>query len=174
MNDLQVLGLSGDFTIITLKKAFRQKSKQFHPDRNNDNLKSHLAMIRVNQAYSNLMKTLNEKNSKDNTEKSFDPYSIYKEGIMRFQSIHPSRWKTISKTALFNADAVETHPETTGILRVLINDMAKAYHSFSIIANEYPASCWAQDAENKLREIEKMTERYRKILDSYQREMNFN
>ena len=102
MNDLQVLGLNEMFTREELKKAFRKKAVRFHPDRNSDNLDSHLAMIRLNRAYANLLETLNDKAPATAAKQNDDPaYSIYREGIARFQSIHPSKWKSVSMKGTF-------------------------------------------------------------------------
>lgn len=170
MTDYTVLGLSENFTFEELKKAFRNKSKSFHPDKNNDSYKSHLAMIRVNQAYTNLIGTVTEPSRKKESNPEKNAYKIYKEGIAYFQSIHPSKWKKLNKNDLFNAHAIETDPESVRILDELIEIMAKAYHCFSIVRNEYPDSCWHNDSIQKIRDIEKMTVRYAKIKKSYESE----
>ena len=172
MNDLQVLGISGEYTLESLKKAFRLKSKRLHPDKNKDSLNSHLAMIRVNQAYANLYKMHDD--IKEETELSpiDNAYSIYKAGIDMFQNIHPSKWKSYSKGGLFNAGSIETNREAPKIIQTLMDNMAEAYYKFSIIVNEYPQSCWYTDSKAKLKEIEKMTVRYVKIMKSYKSENN--
>ncbi|MBI9097045.1 MAG: DnaJ domain-containing protein [Spirochaetaceae bacterium] len=170
MNDLQVLGISGEYTLESLKKAFRLKSKQLHPDKNTDSLSSHLAMIRVNQAYANLSKMLNEKKEEPELNRKDNAYSIYKAGIDKFQNIHPSKWKSYSKGGLFNAGSIETNREAPKIIQTLMDNMAEAYYKFSIIVNEYPQSCWYTDSKAKLKDIEKMTVRYVKIMNSYKSE----
>lgn len=166
MNDRKILGLGEQFSYEELKKAFREKSKQFHPDKNSDNMNSHLSMIRVNQAYANLLQAINDK-PVQNQNRDDKAYTFYKEGIDKFQSIHPSKWKRIIKNDIFNAHAIETNPDTIEILKDLINLMSEAYYSFSIVVNEYSDSCWVEDAKLKLKEIEKMTVRYSKIKKSY-------
>lgn len=173
MTDIEILGLNNTFSFEELKRAFRQKSKQFHPDKNQDNLNSHLAMIRLNQAYSNLHKQIKEKPVSKNLNIAKDiAYSIYKEGIQKFQNIHPSKWKSYSIDGLFDPSAISTHLETPSIIQSLITLMAEAYHSFSTVVNEHENSPWYSDSIMKMKEIEKMTERYLKIKESYELEMN--
>ena len=173
MTDIQILGLNESFSYEELKKAFRIKSKQLHPDKNQDNLKSHLAMIRLNQAYSNLQMQLKEIPLYSEEKKIKDlAYSIYKKGIQQFQNIHPSKWKSYSIDGLFDSSAVNTHSETPSIIQSLITEMAEAYHCFSIIINEYENTPWYSDSMNKKKEIEKLTLRYIKIKESYEKEMN--
>ncbi len=173
MTDIEILGLNNSFSFEELKRAFRQKSKQFHPDKNQDNLNSHLAMIQLNQAYSNLQKKIKEKPVLNNRDLSIDTaYSIYKDGISKFQSIHPSKWKSYSIDGLFDPSAINTHSETPLILQSLITLMAEAYHRFSTVVNEHENSSWYSDSITKMKEIEKMTQRYIKIKESYEIEMN--
>lgn len=175
MTDQKILGLKNDFSYNDLKKAFRQKALHFHPDKNDNCLKSHLAMIRVNQAYSNLLKILSNKTitkplHKEN--KNIDhAYEFYKSGITKFQEIHPSKWKTYKKDGLFNPDAIKTHEQAPLIIESLITKMSEAYHSFSIVVNEYETSEWHSDSLQKMKELEKMTARYIKIKKSYEVKM---
>ncbi len=157
-----------------LKKAYREKSKSFHPDRNEDNLKSHLAMIRLNLAYSNLKSQLQKQPLSTNEKKKSDnsAYSIYKEGIQKFQNIHPSKWKSFSIDVKSASGTVHTHAEATGIIQNLISEMAEAYRSFTIIVNEHENSPWYADSLVKMKEIEKLTVRYAKIKESYEAEQN--
>ena len=167
------MGLNETFSFEELRRAFRQRSKQYHPDKNPDNLNSHLAMIRLNQAYSNLQKQIKEKPVLNNQTLTKDiAYSIYKEGIQKFQSIHPSKWKSYSIDGLFDPSRIKTHSETPTIIQSLITKMAEAYHCFSTVVNEYERSPWYSDSIKKMKEIEKMTHRYIKIKESYEIEMN--
>ena len=154
-------GVNNTFSFEELKRAFRLKSKQCHPDKNHDNLNSHLMMIRLNQAYSNLQKQIKKKPVLNNQNPIKDnAYSIYKEGIQKFQSIHPSKWKSYSIDGLFDPSVINTHSETPSIIQSLITLMAEAYHSFSAVVNEHESSPWYSDSVKKMKEIEKMTHRY--------------
>ncbi|MBN1639296.1 MAG: J domain-containing protein [Ignavibacteriales bacterium] len=173
MTDIQILGINESFSREELKKAYREKSKELHPDKSKDTLKSHLAMIRLNQAYSNLQKQLKEKPQLKKEKQTKDlAYSIYKNGIQKFQNIHPSKWKSYSIDGLFDPSAINTHSETPSIIQSLITEMSEAYRSFSIIINEYVNSPWYADSMSKMKEIEKLTLRYIKIKESYEREMD--
>ena len=109
MNDQKILGLNENFTYKDLKAAFRKKSKEFHPDLNNSSLESHFSMIRLNKAYSNLLKLL--KTSKFKDENLFEnSYDIYKKGIVIFQGIHPSKWKRIKKKNIFKSAGGSPRP----------------------------------------------------------------
>lgn len=173
MTDREILGLNENFTSGELKQAFRNKSKIFHPDRNNDSYKSHLAMIRLNKAYGNLLSDLDTPPEKTSVQTAEDKaYSIYKEGVVNFQKIHPSQWKKIND--IFNSHAIETDGQVLPILDGLINAMAQSYYCFSLLISDYPDSCWIKDAAHKIRELEKMTIRYSKIKESYKRELNID
>ena len=173
MTDIEILGLNEAFTFDELKRAFRIKSKQYHPDKNQDNLNSHLAMIRLNQAYSNLHKQIKEKPVLNNRKQTKDTaFSKYKEGIRKFQSIHPSKWKSYSIEGLFDPSVINTHSETPSIIQSLITLMAEAYYCFSTVVNEHESSPWYSDSIVKMKEIEKLTQRYMKIKESYEIELN--
>ncbi len=156
-----------------LKKAYRTKSKCFHPDRNEDNLTSHLAMIRLNLAYSNLKSQLADNPSCTDEQKPDDTaYSIYKEGIQRFQNIHPSKWKSFSMDVKSLTGTSHSNAEAPDIIQNLITEMARAYTSFALIVNEHENSPWYADSFAKMKEIEKMTVRYVKIKESYETGQN--
>ena len=173
MTDFEVLGIDKPFSMEDLKKAYRDKSKCFHPDRNEDNLTSHLAMIRLNLAYSNLKSQLtNEPVYPEKQNPEDTAYAIYKDGVQRFQNIHPSRWKSFSMNLKSLTGASHARSDTPDIIQNLIREMAMAYTSFTHIVNDHENSPWYADSLAKMKEIEKMTLRYVKIKDSYEREQN--
>lgn len=173
MTDIEVLGIEEPFSLKALKKAYRDKSKSFHPDRNEDNLASHLAMIRLNLAYSNLKSQLENEPVYTEKQKPDDTaYAIYKDGIQRFQNIHPSRWKSFSMNLKSLTGASHTHSDTPDIIQNLIREMAMAYTSFTHIVNDHENSPWYADSLAKMKEIEKMTVRYIKIKESYETGQN--
>ncbi len=169
MTDLEVLGLKENYTLEELKDAFRRKSKILHPDCNESSLESHKAMIKLNQAYSNLLqKREMPKITAGKKETADDSYEIYRRAMENFMTIHPSKWKAVRKEGLFNPGAVVTDEETPNIIKSMIDRMASAYHDFSRVVSEHPNSPWAFDAKNKMKEIEKMTRRYMIMLKSYE------
>ncbi len=170
MTDNDILGLDETFSYSELKKAFREKSKKFHPDTNQTTCNSHLSMIRLNQAYSNLLKKIDTQQTVSSVPERDDAYIIYKKGIKIIQTIHPSQWKYFSIEGLFNADAVKTAVDTPAVIDSLINKMAEAYYMFSTVMSEHRDSPWTVDSIQKMREIEKLTKIYIKIKKSYESE----
>ncbi len=167
MTDREILGLGEHFTGEELKRAYRSRCKQIHPDRNGDTLKSHLAMIRLNRAYDSLLAEAMVPAPQAPSPPADEAYPLYREGVTLYQAIHPSRWKSVTRRGLFDPSAVETSPETAAILEDLMGNMARAYRCFSRVVREYPRSPWGEDSLRKIREIEKMTLRYERIRDSY-------
>jgi len=170
MNDHVILGLPDTYTKEELKKAYHSKAKEFHPDKNENKLQNHLAMIRLNQAYTNLKSQHSPIVETDEIITEDQVYNIYKKGIELFQSIHPSKWKRTANGNIFSPDAIETDENAAMIIEKLLESMSSAYHCFSQVVNEYSFSCWAADSKSKLTDLEKMTHRYIKILNSYKRE----
>ena len=83
-------------------------------------------MIRLNHAYSSLLKVVRHNESTNEKQEKDNAYSIYREGILKYQNIPPSKWKTYSIDGLFNADAIKTSPETSAIIKSLLAEMAEA------------------------------------------------
>ncbi|MBN2347300.1 MAG: DnaJ domain-containing protein [Bacteroidales bacterium] len=52
-DDMQILGVDATATLSDVKKAYRAKAKQFHPDVNNSE-SAHLSFIELNRAFENL------------------------------------------------------------------------------------------------------------------------
>ena len=63
---LNLLGVEEGFDEITLKNAYRQKAKQYHPDTTSIKDKSYVEemMKKINLAYDTLVKQLKERNGK--------------------------------------------------------------------------------------------------------------
>lgn len=63
---LNLLGVEEGFDEITLKNAYRQKAKQYHPDTTSIKDKSYAEemMKKINLAYDTLVKQLKERNGK--------------------------------------------------------------------------------------------------------------
>ena len=120
------------------------------------------------------MKQIEEKPvfNKSGTKQKILHILFTKRESRKFQSIHPSKWKSYSINGLFDPSAINTHSEAPLILQSLITLMAEAYHRFSTVVNEHENSPWFSDSITKMKEIEKMTQRYIKIKESYEIEMN--
>lgn len=87
MNYYKILAVEENCTVEELKKAFRTKSKQYHPDLNKDNPNALNDFIKIKEAYDYLSinlkndsfkKNQNEKTSKKRTEKK-EEKPLYKE-----------------------------------------------------------------------------------------------
>lgn len=166
MTDLEILDLHADYTVADLKKAFRKKSKKLHPDVNSDSISSHLAMIQLNKAYSRLL-SRNKVIPVADSVQSKDSFSVYKQGVDLFQKVHPSQWKKVTLNDLFCNGGIKASSNTGSIIKDLINALSKSYYCFSKLVHEYQDSPWIDDAYDKMQQIEKMTVRYAKILQSY-------
>ncbi|MBN2625061.1 MAG: J domain-containing protein [Spirochaetales bacterium] len=169
MTDREILGLGETYTREELKKAYRLRARLCHPDRNEDSLNSHLAMIRLNRAYAGLLAAVPDTAPVTPDARGDEAYRLYREGITLYQSIHPSRWKSVTRRGLFDPGAVGTDPRTPEIIESLIVKMAEAYRCFSRVAGEYDRSPWYEDSLRKMARIEKMTGLYGKIRESYGR-----
>ena len=176
MDCYEILGIEKNCSLVQLKNAYREKVKQFHPDiiESDDKYNAHIRMIEINEAYTSIKKNILETYSNSNIEiekNDENDYAIYRKGIKLFQSIHPSKWKKMTLEALFKPNFIQSNSEeTTKIIRKLINNLSESYYYFSIIVNEYPKSNWSIDSKEKMIEIEKMTTRYKRILESYIKE----
>ncbi len=174
--DCRIFGISENSTLSDLKIAYRKKVKEFHPDliANKDKIESHLLMIRINHAYNNLRNRFQRVEYNNITQKSAKSdkdfaYEFYKRGIDIYHSIHPSKWHRMRIESFFTKGSEEAeNKRNASIIEDLVKLLPDAYYYFSVIMNEFPQSIWAGDSKKKMVEIEKMTVRYTKIIESYQ------
>lgn len=61
MEDIEILGINKKYDLKELKKAYRLKIKELHPDKNLNDINSHFKMIQINKAYDNLKLLIDEK-----------------------------------------------------------------------------------------------------------------
>jgi hypothetical protein len=177
-DDYEILGITGELTLDKLKRAYRARVKELHPDVNRDD-DIHMARARTIltiEAYESLLRRL-----EDRRHPATDPkaglaedagYELYKSGIELFQSVHPSKWKRVTLESLFTqSESGEVDSAgTVEILARLMGNLGEAKYCFTRVINEYATSVWAADAKDKLREIEAMADRYHRILESYRSE----
>jgi hypothetical protein len=96
-------------------------------------------------------------------------YALYRAGVKELMKVHPSVWNDHSRQILVARDAkdLQVLKETELKVRKLIRAFPRAYYYFSIVANDFPDSVWAADANEKLAIIEHQTVRYRSIIESF-------
>lgn len=105
LTDFQILGIEETSNTQIIKKAYRTRVKETHPDFSSeeDSIKNHLLFIQINQAYNCLLKkneavradvirTPQTSPIKNPLQKHSDPaYVFYKTGMKFFMKIHPSQ-----------------------------------------------------------------------------------
>jgi DnaJ-class molecular chaperone len=67
-NPYEILGVSPEASEEEIKKAFKEKAFQIHPDRNPDDPNAEIKFKEINEAYQTITNSKNKK---------FDPYDIY-------------------------------------------------------------------------------------------------
>ncbi len=185
----KVLGIDRNATSEAIRKAYHEKVRQCHPDlqQNRDSEQCHLRMVRVNQAYCQLMKVRKGRGGIDSAGQkgSGDPvpndphalvphkdpaYSYYKRGYRLFTKIHPSSWfwSNGPDGSTRFPRKIDTASMARSIERI-IDLIPWAYHYFNVVVDEYPGSHWYLDSRYKIRKIEKLAPIYMKILYSYRK-----
>lgn len=176
--EYEILGITGELTFDNLKRAYRSRVKELHPDvkRNDDIHSANARMVLTIDAYETLLRELQDGRDIPIDRKAGpadDPaFELYKRGIELFQSVHPSKWKRVTFKSLFaQSESDDTDAAgTIEILARLMGNLGEAKYCFTRLINEYPGSVWAIDAQDKLGEIGRMDERYHRILESYRSE----
>jgi curved DNA-binding protein CbpA len=189
----KVLGVDRNASSQAIRKAYHEKVRQCHPDlqQNRDPEQCHLQMVRVNQAYCQLIKVRSGKGGIDSADQraSDDPvpndphalvphkdpaYSYYKRGYRLFTKIHPSSWfwsNGPDGNTRFPRK-IDAASMASSIERI-IDLIPWAYYYFNVVVDEYPDSHWYLDSRFKIRKIEKLAPIYMKILYSYRKKRRF-
>lgn len=192
MDDYDILGIPKGSGPDAIKKAFRKRTKELHPDLSSDNeaLERHILFIGVCDAYRRLSRreargageaapmpsaapppapTPPAAGGKAMVGHADPAYAFYKNGIKYFSMIHPSHWNVETDRVLNTR--IAGRDEDQAIIRNRIVELVKlfprAYYYFGIVAHEYPDSPWAFDAAEKMRQIEGRTRMYAKIIESF-------
>lgn len=197
ISDYQILGIEQTDDISLVKKAYRLRAKQLHPDTADDGtmIGNHFLFVEVCKAYQRLTASVAQcggaKNAPDsrglargNPDKPApngagrlhevvahsDPaYAYYKKGMDIFRRIHPSEWKESEKSVIQTeiGDTEEGQKKARARVVELVSMLPKAYFLFSTVVNEYPLSVWASDSGEKMRIIEERMILYKKIIGSF-------
>jgi hypothetical protein len=185
MTDYKILGIPEGSSLNEIKKAYRKRVKEIHPDLSDDEnaFKNHLLFIEINKAYQRLVLkkptstkrevTVNKKPSVSNeiTVHKDPAYVFYKTAMNYFMKIHPSQWSKIAEKNAFGLETEEDIQKLTDKVRTLSSLFPKAYYYFSMVVNEYPNCNWFNDSKEKMKLIEERTIMYKKIIESF-REFN--
>jgi hypothetical protein len=183
ISDFNILGICETDDITIIKKAFRARAKELHPDVTDDRskIKNYYLFIEVCNAYDRLVKnskvntgitSTEVKTSVNNHEinNHKDPsYVYYKTACKYFELVHPSHWNN-NQTITINGKTQEENKlqqKTLDKVKDLVNLFPKAYYYFSIVVHEYPSSVWVNDSKEKMLIIEKRMITYKKIIDSF-------
>lgn len=183
LSDYAILGVSEMACFSEIKKAYRLKVKELHPDVSDGlaSIQNHYQFIEVCKAYERLCKKREKEDAGDYSQRKEsesgkqltrhkDPaYAYYRKGCTYFEKIHPAHWNS-TKTITVNGKTGEENQlqkETLQKVEELVRLFPKAYYYFSIVAHEYPNSVWVCDSKEKMEIIEKRMRRYRKIIESF-------
>lgn len=160
-----LLGLASSSTEDDLKKAYRARALELHPDCQGSSLEAHWEMLELNQAHNLLREEFRRRSgSRQDPLDSEEDYNVYKRAVGYFQRIHPSIWIKTTEAGLFDRSGnQERIPVTEGILEAL-GAMNTAFVLFSQVVNDFPRSVWRADASAKLAQLEKMAARYKTML----------
>ena len=179
MNDeYEILGITGELTFSKLKKAYRSRVKELHPDINQDNdvELAHQRMVSTIKAYEILLRKLEDSRDTGGNHEAGpgedSEYALYKRGIQLFQSVHPSKWTRMTFESLFvRSDYQDADPaETAEIVARLMGNLGEAKYHFNRLIHKHAGSRWEIDARDKIRQIDGMTARYHRIIESYRKE----
>ncbi len=183
ISDFTILGIPETEDITIIKRAFRARVKELHPDVADATVEitNHYKFVAVCNAYERI--TTNKKANIKNTpsgisQRAFeggilqhkDPsYAYYKTACKYYELVHPSHWN-VDQSITINGktnDEKTLQKETLSRVKELVSLFPKAYYYFSVVVHEYPESVWVHDSREKMEIIEKRMVRYRKIIESF-------
>ena len=182
IGDCRILGIEETEDADAIKRAFRKKVKELHPDlaAGEDALRKHELFVQLCEAYKRLLgrerpysrprpAAKGAPNSGGLVAYSDPAYAFYKAGMSILMKIHPSQWN-IDTQRMLNTKIAGSDGDQELIKRKvldLVGLFPKAYYYFGIVVHEYPESDWAFDAEEKMDRIEERIGRYRRIIESF-------
>jgi hypothetical protein len=183
INDYSILGISETNDITIIKKAFRARVKDLHPDVSDESvvLSNHFLFVEVCNAYERLVNKAKEvtlpvlskpliNNQQIGIQKHKDPaFVYYKTACKYYELVHPSHWN-LDKTITINGKTDEENKlqkETMEKVKELVSLFPKSYYYFSIVVHDYPNSVWVHDSKEKMLLIEKRMKTYKKIIESF-------
>ena len=183
ITDFQIFGIEETSDIDIIKKAYRKRVKETHPDNASEEslVRNHFLFIQINQAYTRLTRNKGLSQFKDKgirpediegktiTRHKDPAYVFYRTAMRYYMQIHPSQWN--KRRNLFDSNKLPMNQEERDERRRIVFDLIKlfpkAYYYFSIVVHEYPSSPWVDDSLEKMELIEGRTKKYGKILESF-------
>jgi DnaJ domain len=182
ISDCRILGIEETEDEAAIKRAFRKKVKELHPDlaAGEDALRKHALFVQLCDAYKRLLGRARPDSRPRPAAKGApkagglvaysDPaYAFYKAGMRILMKIHPSQWN-IDTQRMLNTKIAGSEGDQELIKRKvldLVGLFPKAYYYFGLVVHEYPESDWAFDAQEKMDRIEERIGRYRRIIESF-------
>jgi curved DNA-binding protein CbpA len=189
IGDFAILGIEETDEVAAIKKAFRKRAKELHPDLSgeDDPLRRHASFVALCEAYARLLGRDHPAPAAPSRKGAgaapgggipegrapapySDPaYAFYRPGMRHFMKIHPSQWNLDTRSMLNTKIAGKG--EDQEIIKRKVMDLValfpKAYYYFSLVVHEYPESEWAFDSREKMGKIEERIGRYRRIIESF-------
>ena len=158
MNYYEILGINKNATAEEIKKSFRAKALEYHPDRNPDNPEAEKKFKEVNNAYETLSDTqkkqaydqsLDNKNPNFNGQKPWmNPEDIFSDLFGNFNNGHPFdpfgnfRRRTVPRmqfSAEINISLFETLQAQEKIITLLLKKPCDSCHGTAVEAT--PIRC---------------------------------
>lgn len=193
ISDYRILGIEKTDDLSAIKKAYRLRVKQLHPDTadNDELIGNHFLFVEVCKAYRRLTAGAKDPEVQDRAPGPDRPkktssaddgarkgalvahsdpaYAYYKNGMDIFRRIHPSEWKAREKSVIQTELGDNEEDQRLARKKVieLVSMFPRAYYFFSTVVNEYPNSMWASDSHDKMKIIEERMVRYKKIIGSF-------
>lgn len=191
ISDYQILGLDETLDAALIKKAYRKRVKQLHPDTADSSVtpeqkaRNSFLMVEVCKAYRRLVSS-----AQGNAAPRVDPApggtseNIIGAGRNSASKI-PAGRAAAPSAPVRHADPAYAYYKKGITLFYQIHPSAwtksedrkkalsvaalfpKAYYYLSVVADEYPESAWAHDAVEKMGLIEERMKLYRSIVDSF-------
>jgi hypothetical protein len=181
LDDYRILGIGSTDDLRAIKRAYRARLKELHPDlaTGADSVQRHLLLVEVGKAYRRLVGNSRAAGAESPPAPALpllaapgsgEPaWDLYKTGMEYFKRIHPSSWndkgggRLQTKIAGDEADQLEIRSR---VEKIALN-FPRAYYFFNLVVVEYPDSVWAADSADKLKLIEARSDLYRRLAASF-------
>jgi DnaJ-class molecular chaperone len=194
MPQFNILKISKDATAEEAKQAYHEAARKNHPDLfpPEERQQQHLMMMKINEAYMTIMDNITNRpeseekggDINENRQKPIfqqntitgnelgnlkDPaYTYYKQGFNHYTQGQSEFHKRFTRNSVGKIKSI-LHPTNKQLLQMALSALRhfeKSYSYFMNVTNNYPNSMWADDAKEKLTELEKLNTVYIKICEN--------